>query len=83
MVASVVMLARNAALTKKTKADYNRYPLIHAKRVIRAVSLEEWQERYTEKSTGNIVKRRYSEILASLYSQHIMGLALKDTDQLS
>ncbi|GBP70502.1 hypothetical protein EVAR_56169_1 [Eumeta japonica] len=48
--------ARRAALTKKTAADYDRFPLSHAKRVIRAASLKEWQERYTERSTGEITK---------------------------
>ncbi|GBP30169.1 hypothetical protein EVAR_94477_1 [Eumeta japonica] len=43
-------LARRAALTKKTAADYDRFPLSYAKRVIRAASLEEWQERYAEEA---------------------------------
>ncbi|GBP51479.1 hypothetical protein EVAR_44454_1 [Eumeta japonica] len=34
-------LARRAALTKKTAADYDRFPLSNAKKVIRAASLEE------------------------------------------
>ncbi|GBP26665.1 hypothetical protein EVAR_23435_1 [Eumeta japonica] len=45
-------LARRAALTKKTAADYDRFPLSHAKNVIRAASLEEWLQRYAEGSTG-------------------------------
>ncbi|GBP96814.1 Putative 115 kDa protein in type-1 retrotransposable element R1DM [Eumeta japonica] len=49
-------LARRAALTKKTAADYDRFPLSYAKRVIRAASLEEWQERYAEGGTGEITK---------------------------
>ncbi|GBP78438.1 hypothetical protein EVAR_52243_1 [Eumeta japonica] len=32
----------------RTAADYDRFPLSYAKRVIRAASLEEWQERYAE-----------------------------------
>ncbi|GBP39712.1 hypothetical protein EVAR_25536_1 [Eumeta japonica] len=47
-------LARNAALKKKTAADYDRYPLSYAKKVIRAASLDEWQQRYTEGGTGEI-----------------------------
>ncbi|GBP96413.1 Putative 115 kDa protein in type-1 retrotransposable element R1DM [Eumeta japonica] len=47
-------LARNAAL--KTAADYDRYPLSYAKKVIRAASLDEWQQRYTEGGTGEITK---------------------------
>ncbi|GBP47017.1 Retrovirus-related Pol polyprotein from type-1 retrotransposable element R1 [Eumeta japonica] len=49
-------LTRRAALTKKTAADYDRFPLSYAKRVIRAASLEEWQERYAEGGTGEITK---------------------------
>ncbi|GBP83163.1 hypothetical protein EVAR_59576_1 [Eumeta japonica] len=49
-------LARNAALKKKTAADYDRYPLSYAKKVIRAASLDEWQQRYTEGGTGEITK---------------------------
>ncbi|GBP91217.1 hypothetical protein EVAR_60667_1 [Eumeta japonica] len=48
--------ARRAALTKKTAADYDRFPLSFAKRVIKAASLEEWQERYAEGSTGEVTK---------------------------
>ncbi|GBP83125.1 hypothetical protein EVAR_90280_1 [Eumeta japonica] len=47
-------LARRPALTKKTAADYNKSPLSYAKKVIRAASLEEWQEQYAEGSTGEI-----------------------------
>ncbi|GBP97546.1 hypothetical protein EVAR_68556_1 [Eumeta japonica] len=36
-------LPRRAALTKKTSVDYDQFPLSYAKKVIRAVSLEEWQ----------------------------------------
>ncbi|GBO99981.1 hypothetical protein EVAR_74328_1 [Eumeta japonica] len=51
-------LARRAALTKKTAADYDRFPLSHAKRVIKAASLEEWQQRYADGSTGGITKKK-------------------------
>ncbi|GBP96467.1 Putative 115 kDa protein in type-1 retrotransposable element R1DM [Eumeta japonica] len=54
-------LARRAALTKKTAADYDRFPLSYAKRVIRAASLEEWQERYAEGGTGEITKCFFPE----------------------
>ncbi|GBP31136.1 Putative 115 kDa protein in type-1 retrotransposable element R1DM [Eumeta japonica] len=49
-------LARRATLSKKTEAEYNRFPLSHAKKVIRVASLEEWQQRYAEGSTGVITK---------------------------
>ncbi|GBP79726.1 Retrovirus-related Pol polyprotein from type-1 retrotransposable element R1 3 [Eumeta japonica] len=55
-------LARRAALTKKTAVDYDRFPLSHAKKVIRAASLEEWQQRYTEGSTGEITKRLFRRV---------------------
>ncbi|GBP26930.1 hypothetical protein EVAR_95716_1 [Eumeta japonica] len=48
-------LTRLAALTKKTAAVYDRFPLSHAK-VIRAATLEEWQKRDAEGSTGQITK---------------------------
>ncbi|GBP86151.1 Putative 115 kDa protein in type-1 retrotransposable element R1DM [Eumeta japonica] len=51
-------LARRAALTKKTAADYDRFPLSYAKKVIRAASLEEWQQRYAE-GTGDITKASF------------------------
>ncbi|GBP78965.1 hypothetical protein EVAR_57842_1 [Eumeta japonica] len=35
-------LARRAALTKKTIADYDCFPLSYAKKVIRSESLKEW-----------------------------------------
>ncbi|GBP60473.1 hypothetical protein EVAR_37509_1 [Eumeta japonica] len=47
-------LSRRAALARKTAADYNRFPLSYAKRVIRAASLKKWKERYTEASMGEI-----------------------------
>ncbi|GBP18797.1 hypothetical protein EVAR_93225_1 [Eumeta japonica] len=49
-------LARNAALKRKTAADYDRFPLSYAKKAIRAASLDEWQKRYTEGGTGEITK---------------------------
>ncbi|GBP48765.1 hypothetical protein EVAR_32785_1 [Eumeta japonica] len=55
-------LARRTALTKKTAADYDRFPLSYAKKVIRAASLEEWQQRYTEGSTGEITKRFFPRV---------------------
>ncbi|GBP65875.1 hypothetical protein EVAR_85143_1 [Eumeta japonica] len=36
--------ARRAAFTKKTAAEYDRFPLSHAKKLIKAASLEEWQQ---------------------------------------
>ncbi|GBP14733.1 hypothetical protein EVAR_9635_1 [Eumeta japonica] len=49
-------IVAHAALTKKTAADYDKFPLSYAKKVIRAASMEEWQERYAEESTGEITK---------------------------
>ncbi|GBP33510.1 hypothetical protein EVAR_28665_1 [Eumeta japonica] len=56
-------LARNADLTKKTKADYDGYSINCAIRVIKAASREEWQERYTE---GSIVSRALQSSLVLL-----------------
>ncbi|GBP22504.1 Tigger transposable element-derived protein 6 [Eumeta japonica] len=49
-------LARHAAVTKKTAADYDKFLLSFAKKVIRAANLEEWQERYAEGSIGEITE---------------------------
>ncbi|GBP73626.1 hypothetical protein EVAR_49248_1 [Eumeta japonica] len=49
-------LARRVALTKKTASDYDKFPLSYANKVIRAASLEEWQERYAEGITGEVTK---------------------------
>ncbi|GBP65255.1 Putative 115 kDa protein in type-1 retrotransposable element R1DM [Eumeta japonica] len=49
-------LARNAALKKKTTADYDRFPLSFAKKAIRAASLDKWQKRYAEGITSDITK---------------------------
>ncbi|GBP46187.1 hypothetical protein EVAR_24594_1 [Eumeta japonica] len=55
-------LARRAALTKKMAADYDKFPLSYAKKVIRAASLEEWQEQYAEGSTGESTKCFFSRV---------------------
>ncbi|GBP75645.1 hypothetical protein EVAR_28857_1 [Eumeta japonica] len=49
-------LARNAALKRKTAADYDRFLLSYTKKAIRAASLDEWQQRYAEGNTGEITK---------------------------
>ncbi|GBP98469.1 Putative 115 kDa protein in type-1 retrotransposable element R1DM [Eumeta japonica] len=48
---SVRTSSPGAPPSPKTAADYDRFPLSYAKRVIRAASLEEWQERYAEGGT--------------------------------
>ncbi|GBP71125.1 hypothetical protein EVAR_37219_1 [Eumeta japonica] len=45
-------LANNVILKRKTAADYDRFPLLYAKKAIRAASLDQWQQRYAEGSTG-------------------------------
>ncbi|GBP85735.1 Bromodomain-containing protein 8 [Eumeta japonica] len=61
-------LARWAALTKKTAADYDRFPLSYAKKVIRAANLEEWQQRYVERSTDSLG-----------FSQYLFRFKLRDS----
>ncbi|GBP60882.1 hypothetical protein EVAR_26781_1 [Eumeta japonica] len=51
-----------ATLTKKKAADYDRFPLSHAKNVIKAASLEECQKQYAEGSTGEITKCFFSRM---------------------
>ncbi|GBP00024.1 hypothetical protein EVAR_74356_1 [Eumeta japonica] len=55
-------LARRTALTKKTAANYDKFPLSYAKKVIRAACLEEWQEPYAEGSTGEIIKCFFTRV---------------------
>ncbi|GBP36110.1 hypothetical protein EVAR_93803_1 [Eumeta japonica] len=71
-------LARRAALTKKTAADYDRFPLSYAKRVIRAASLEEWQERYAE---GAEMTSHLAQTLTGHggFSQYLHRFKLKDS----
>ncbi|GBP51707.1 hypothetical protein EVAR_96258_1 [Eumeta japonica] len=52
----VTSLPEMPPLKKKTTADYDCFPLLFAKKAIRAASLEEWQKRYTEGRTGEITK---------------------------
>ncbi|GBP81630.1 hypothetical protein EVAR_74892_1 [Eumeta japonica] len=77
-------LARRVDFTKKTAADYDKFPLSHAKKVIRAASLEERQQRYTEGSTVKITKcffpreeKAYSVLqqigMTSLMAQFLTG----------
>ncbi|GBP65847.1 hypothetical protein EVAR_85115_1 [Eumeta japonica] len=47
-------LARNAAL--KMVADYDRFPLSFTKKAIKGMNLEEWQKKYSEDSTCEIIK---------------------------
>ncbi|GBP34746.1 hypothetical protein EVAR_25750_1 [Eumeta japonica] len=49
-------IARNAVFKKKRVPDCDRFPLSFAKKAMRAVSLEEWQKRYAEGSTVEIIK---------------------------
>ncbi|GBP24700.1 hypothetical protein EVAR_15907_1 [Eumeta japonica] len=58
-------LNRRATITKSMAADYDRFPLSHEKKVkisIRAVSLEEWQQRYTEESSSEITKCFFPQV---------------------
>ncbi|GBP33850.1 hypothetical protein EVAR_20961_1 [Eumeta japonica] len=70
-------LARRAALTKKTAADYDKFPLSYAIKVIRAARLEEWQEQYAEESTGLRVRRPDSDSKTGSTSGPKAGLGLK------
>ncbi|GBP96393.1 hypothetical protein EVAR_90490_1 [Eumeta japonica] len=49
-VTSVQTNSPGAPPSPKTAADYDRFPLSYAKKVIRAASLEEWQQRYAEEA---------------------------------
>ncbi|GBP42221.1 hypothetical protein EVAR_29818_1 [Eumeta japonica] len=49
-------LARRATHTKKTTADYDKFPLSYTKKVFKVGSLEKRQERCSEGSTDEITK---------------------------
>ncbi|GBP47702.1 hypothetical protein EVAR_14232_1 [Eumeta japonica] len=61
-VPSMQTSSPEAALTKKMAADYDWFPLSHAKKMIRAASLEELQNRYAEGSTGEIIKCFFPQV---------------------
>ncbi|GBP08801.1 hypothetical protein EVAR_71225_1 [Eumeta japonica] len=74
-------LARNAALKRKTAVDYDRFLLSYAKKAIRAASLDEWQQRYTERSTGEITKCFFPQVEEAyrILSQFMMTPLLAQT----
>ena len=47
-------LAKQAALYKKSAADYDRFPLSFAKRMIRQRTLDAWQQEYSESTKGRL-----------------------------
>ncbi|XP_069365327.1 uncharacterized protein [Maniola hyperantus] len=49
-------LAKQAALHKKSKADYDACPVSYVKRQIRQATLDVWQKRYSEGDTANTTK---------------------------
>ncbi|GBP55976.1 hypothetical protein EVAR_97690_1 [Eumeta japonica] len=49
-------LARRAAFAKETAADCGKFPPSYSKKVIKAASLEEWQTRHAEGSSGDVTK---------------------------
>ncbi|XP_052751319.1 uncharacterized protein LOC128200797 [Galleria mellonella] len=49
-------LAKTAALKKKTRPIYDRFPLTYAKKLLREKSLDKWQNLYTESNTAAITK---------------------------
>ena len=50
------ILAKEAALHKKTAPDYDRYPKSYAKRIIRADSVRTWQARCDASGTGEVTR---------------------------
>ncbi|GBP91972.1 Putative 115 kDa protein in type-1 retrotransposable element R1DM [Eumeta japonica] len=51
-----------AAPSRHTSEEYDRFPLSYAKKVIRAASLKEWQQRYAEESTDEITKCFFTRV---------------------
>ncbi|XP_052754561.1 uncharacterized protein LOC128201476 [Galleria mellonella] len=49
-------LAKTAALKKKIKPIYDRFPLTHAKKILREKSLDKFQKLYTESNTAAVTK---------------------------
>ncbi|GBP96368.1 hypothetical protein EVAR_65698_1 [Eumeta japonica] len=71
--------ARQARRPKKTAADYDKFPLSYAKRVIRAASLEEWQERYAEGGTEMTSHLAQTLTGHGGFSQYLHRFKLKDS----
>lgn len=55
------ILAKEATL-KKSAPAYEAFPLSFARRSIREKTLEEWQRRYTESTTGEVTKLFFPEV---------------------
>lgn len=49
-------LAKAAALSKKTAADYDKCPPSYVKRTLRLKTMQEWQKRYMETETAEVTK---------------------------
>lgn len=49
-------LAKKAALTKRTAPDYSNVPISYVRRQIREATVQKWQARYEESTTGMVTK---------------------------
>lgn len=58
-------LAKKAALTKKTAADYDKVPISFAKRRIREETVKRWQERYESSETGPVTKTFFPSVITA------------------
>ncbi|XP_026315787.1 uncharacterized protein LOC113227125 [Hyposmocoma kahamanoa] len=58
-------LAKDAALNKKTRADYDRCPVSFIKRQIRLDSLDEWNRRYVEGTTASTTKIFFPDAISA------------------
>ncbi|XP_026331400.1 uncharacterized protein LOC113238780 [Hyposmocoma kahamanoa] len=58
-------LAKDAALNKKSKADYDKCPVSFVKRQIRKDSLDEWNRRYVGGETASTTKVFFPDAIAA------------------
>ncbi|GBP41776.1 hypothetical protein EVAR_26898_1 [Eumeta japonica] len=59
---SVQASSLDALPSPRRRTNYNKFPLLYAKKVIRVASLEKWQERYAVESTGEDNKRFFPRV---------------------
>ncbi|CAF4816741.1 unnamed protein product [Pieris macdunnoughi] len=58
-------LAKEATKNHKNKPSYDRCPLSHLKRLIRAETLQKWATRYKNEQTGKITKMFFPDAIAA------------------
>ncbi|KAA5655735.1 hypothetical protein F3G64_34760, partial [Pseudomonas aeruginosa] len=75
-------LAKKAALTNKQAPKYDGVPLSYVRHTLRQTTIDKWQQRYTEATTGMTTKmffvdvRRAHKILSKMKVNNIIAQLL-------